>query len=87
MAKPNKALPKVMNQREAKSLLEDDGWTETLGGKHSVKMEKPGHRPITLPRHKGRKYSRDLTHRILSQAGLKGPVESAEEPEDAGAGR
>jgi predicted RNase H-like HicB family nuclease len=32
-----------------KRLLEANGWTETAGGKHVVKMTKPGHRPITLP--------------------------------------
>jgi hypothetical protein len=43
-------LPKTMNQREAKRLLEEHGWVETRGGKHVVKMTKPGHRPITPPR-------------------------------------
>jgi predicted RNA binding protein YcfA (HicA-like mRNA interferase family) len=65
-------LPRVISQRTGKKLLEDNGWTETLSGKHVVKMEKPGHRPITLPMHKGRDYSRDLTDQILRQAGLKG---------------
>jgi predicted RNA binding protein YcfA (HicA-like mRNA interferase family) len=36
-----------------------------------VKMEKPGHRPITLPMHHGSDYSRSLTAAILRQAGLK----------------
>jgi ribosomal protein L13E len=44
----------------------------TTGGKHQVKMVKRGHRPITLPRHKGRDYSRGLTAAILKQAGLRG---------------
>lgn len=61
-----------MGQRRAKELLEANGWTETAGGKHVVKMEKPGRRPITLPRHRGADYSRDLTDAILRQAGLKG---------------
>ena len=65
-------LPRVLNQQSAKRLLEDNGWEETLGGKHVVKMEKPGRRPITLPKHRGHDYSRDLTDRILRQAGLKG---------------
>lgn len=64
--------PRVMNQQAAKALLEHHGWTETLGGKHSVKMEKPGQRPITLPHHGGKDYSRDLTSSILREAGLKG---------------
>ncbi len=69
-------LPRTMNQRSGKKLLEENGWKETLGGKHNVKMEKRGHRPITLPNHGGDDYSRDLTDRILRQAGLKGSGES-----------
>lgn len=65
-------LPRVLNQRSAKALLEENGWTEERGGKHDVKMTKPGQRPITLPQHGGHDYSRDLTDRILRQAGLKG---------------
>jgi predicted RNase H-like HicB family nuclease len=41
------------NQRSMKRLLEANGWIETAGGKHVVKMTKPGHRPITLPHDKG----------------------------------
>jgi hypothetical protein len=53
--------------------LEANGWTETIGGKHNVKMEKPGQRPITLPHDKGGGgYARGLTAAILRQAGLKG---------------
>jgi predicted RNA binding protein YcfA (HicA-like mRNA interferase family) len=65
-------LPRVLSQRSAKKLLEEHGWTETLGGKHVVKMEKPGRRPITLPHHRGSDYSRSLTEALLRQAGLKG---------------
>ena len=43
-----------------------------LGGKHNVKMERPGERPITLPMHKGQDYSPSLTAAILRQAGLRG---------------
>jgi hypothetical protein len=61
------------NQRSIKRLLEANGWTETIGGKHNVKMEKPGQRPITLPHDKGGGgYARGLTAAILRQAGLKG---------------
>jgi len=69
MAKPVKP-PKVLSQAKAKALLISHGWTETLGGKHNVKMEKPGSRPITLPQHKGRDYSPDLRAAILREAGL-----------------
>jgi predicted RNase H-like HicB family nuclease len=30
-----------------------NGWTQARGGKHQVKMIKRGHRPISLPQHKG----------------------------------
>lgn len=69
-------LPKRLNQKLGIALLRSNGWTRTLGGKHVVKMEKPGHRPITLPHHKGATYSADLTNAILRQAGLKGDAES-----------
>lgn len=65
-------LPKVATQKELQALLEANGWTKTVGGKHNVKMEKLGERPITLPMHKGAKYGVGLTAGILRQAGLKG---------------
>ena len=40
-----------LNQRRGIRLLEQNGWTLTRGGKHAVKMEKPGHRPVTLRHH------------------------------------
>lgn len=63
-------LPSVLSQRSARKLLEANGWTEERGGKHAVKMTKPGWRPITLPDHKRRDYSKGLTQAILKQAGL-----------------
>lgn len=65
-------LPRVLNQRAAIRLLERNGWTRERGGKHYVKMVKSGRRPVTLPMHGGNDYSRDLTDRILREAGLKG---------------
>jgi predicted RNA binding protein YcfA (HicA-like mRNA interferase family) len=65
-------IPKTLNQRSMVRLLEEHGWIETLGGKHVVKMEKPGERPITLPMHKGRDYGPALRSEILRQAKLKG---------------
>jgi hypothetical protein len=45
-------LPRVLSQKSAKKLLEQNGWREALGGKHNVKMVKAGEsRPITLPQH------------------------------------
>lgn len=59
-----------LNQKRAIKLLENEGWNQTTGGKHAVKMEKPGERPITLPRHKGRDYGKGLSAAIRKQAGL-----------------
>ena len=73
-----RSLPRVLSQKTARVLLESEGWTQTLGGKHVVKMEKAGQRPITLPHHHGADYSPALTNAILKQAGLKGP-ETTEE--------
>jgi hypothetical protein len=67
--------PKALNQRGMKKLLEAHRWVETVGGKHVVKMEKRGHRPITLPANKRRDYPPDLRAAILKQAGLLGEVE------------
>jgi predicted RNA binding protein YcfA (HicA-like mRNA interferase family) len=64
------AVPKTMNQAEAEKLLAGHGWQQTKGGKHVIKMEKQGHRPITLPRHGGQQYSKGLTRAILKQAGI-----------------
>ena len=63
-------VPKTLDQRTAQKLLERNGWARTIGGKHNVKMEKSGQRPITLPQHRGQQYSRALTRSILRQAGL-----------------
>jgi predicted RNA binding protein YcfA (HicA-like mRNA interferase family) len=60
-----------LNQKAAQRLLELHGWTRTLGGKHVVKMVKPGHRPITLPHHGGKDYGKGLSAAIRRQAGLE----------------
>lgn len=61
------------SQQSLRKLLEANGWSETQGGKHVVKMTKPGHRPITLPHDKGRGgYPVSLSQAILKQAGLTG---------------
>jgi predicted RNA binding protein YcfA (HicA-like mRNA interferase family) len=62
--------PKRLSQKSAIKLLQEDGWTMSRGGKHVVKMVKPGQRPITLPMHKGAEYSAGLTRSILKAAGL-----------------
>ncbi|HWX96450.1 MAG TPA: type II toxin-antitoxin system HicA family toxin [Solirubrobacteraceae bacterium] len=58
------------NQKSMRKLLIDNGWSESRGGKHVVKMTKSGARPITLPMHGGRDYGKGLERAILRQAGL-----------------
>lgn len=59
-----------MNQKQWIAELERQGWVNTKGGKHNVKMTKPGSRPITLPMHKGQTYAKGLDSAIRRQAGL-----------------
>ena len=61
---------KTLNQKEAIKVLEAAGWTLERGGKHQVKMTKPGHRPITLPANKRQTYPKGLDSAIRRQAGL-----------------
>jgi predicted RNA binding protein YcfA (HicA-like mRNA interferase family) len=59
-----------MNQKQWIKALQEHGWTLERGGKHQTKMTKPGSRPITLPEHKRRAYSKGLEAEIRRQAGL-----------------
>ncbi len=61
----------TLSQKKAIKLLKENGWTQARGGKHQIKMTKPGRRPITLPHHKGRDYQSGLARAILKQAGLQ----------------
>ncbi|MGH7488925.1 MAG: type II toxin-antitoxin system HicA family toxin [bacterium] len=61
----------TLNQKKAIKLLKENGWMQTRGGKHQVKMTKAGCRPITLPQHKARDYPPGLASAILKQAGLQ----------------
>lgn len=63
-------IPKTLNQKSARKLLEWHEWTRERGGKHVVKMTKPGMRPITLPYNHGEDYPPGLRAAILKQAGL-----------------
>lgn len=63
-------MSKLLSQKTARKLLEGHGWSKTVGGKHNVKMEKAGMRPITLPQHKGGDYSIGLSRSILKAAGI-----------------
>ena len=58
-------MPDLLDQKTARKLLAQHGWTCTAGGKHNVKMEKEGRRPITLPRHGGQTYGKGLSAAIL----------------------
>lgn len=60
----------ILSQKKARALLEADGWTCERGGKHAVKMTKPGERPITLPHHGGKDYGKGLSAAIRRQAGI-----------------
>jgi predicted RNA binding protein YcfA (HicA-like mRNA interferase family) len=64
-------MSSLLSQKTAKKLMEQNGWTVDTGGKHVIKMTKPGCRPVTLPQHGGEEYSKDLSNRIRKQAGLK----------------
>ncbi|MGZ6617301.1 MAG: type II toxin-antitoxin system HicA family toxin [Solirubrobacteraceae bacterium] len=68
---PSGAMAKLLDQRRAIRLLTNDGWTESRGGKHVVKMVKDGQRPVTLPRNHGQPYSKGLSAAIVKQAGVK----------------
>jgi predicted RNA binding protein YcfA (HicA-like mRNA interferase family) len=50
-------MAEVHNQKSMQRLLEAHGWARGKAGKHVVRMQKKGQRPITLPMHKGRDYS------------------------------
>lgn len=57
----------ILNQKSAQRLAQENGWSKTQGGKHNVKMEKEGFRPVTLPHHGGKDYGKDLSSRIRKQ--------------------
>ena len=67
---PGGGVSRVLSQKAAIRLLRDHGWTQSIGGKHNVKMIKDGSRPITPPQHKGQDYGIGLTRAILRQAGI-----------------
>ena len=51
--------------------LKSEGWTQGRGGKHQVKMSKPGHRPITLPEHKAMPTQRASKASFVSKQGFR----------------
>lgn len=64
------SVANLLSQKKARKLLEEHGWTCTIGTKHNVKMEKAGERPITLPMKSGQDYGKGLSAAIRRQAGL-----------------
>jgi predicted RNA binding protein YcfA (HicA-like mRNA interferase family) len=64
-------VAETLNQKQAIRTLRLHGWVRSAGGKHQVKMVKPGRRPITLPQNKGRDYPAGLVFAILKQADLR----------------
>jgi len=58
-------------QKEWIKRLRGAGWTLERGGKHQVKMTKPGHRPITLPENKRSAYSTGFEAELRRQADLQ----------------
>ena len=63
-------MAEPLSQKKAQKLLEEHGCVKTQGGKHVIKMEKKGERPITLPHHRGQDYGKGLSAAIRRQAGL-----------------
>lgn len=57
-------------QKEWIKRLQSEGWTLERGGKHQVKMTRPGYRPITLPENKRRAYSKGFEAQLRREAGL-----------------
>jgi hypothetical protein len=60
--------PKTLSQKTARKWLISLGWVEEKGGKHVVKMTKPGCRPLTLPMNKGADYPKGLRAAIVREA-------------------
>lgn len=60
----------LLDQKTARELLQKRGWRVGVPARHGIKMEKPGRRPVILPKHHGRPYGKGLNHAIVRQAGL-----------------
>lgn len=64
------SIPKVVDQSVMIQILEAHGWLLARGGKHNVKMTKPGERPIPLPQNHGKDYPKQTRDGILKQANI-----------------
>jgi hypothetical protein len=58
-------------QKEWIKRLQRAGWSLERGGKHQVKMTKPGQRPVTLPENKRRAYSKGFEAQLRRETGLQ----------------
>ena len=58
-------------QKELIKKLKENEWTQSVGGKHQVKMTREGHRPVTIPEFKGETLPVGLSQAILKQAGIE----------------
>jgi predicted RNA binding protein YcfA (HicA-like mRNA interferase family) len=63
------AKRKRYTQKQLIKLLKEQGWEQSTGGKHQVKMTREGHRPVTIPEFKGETLPVGLSQAILKQAG------------------
>lgn len=59
-----------MTQKQWIKVFTAAGWSQETGGRHQVKMTKPGQRPITLPENKRQVYSKGFEAALRRQAGL-----------------
>ncbi|HEY1688358.1 MAG TPA: type II toxin-antitoxin system HicA family toxin [Solirubrobacteraceae bacterium] len=60
-------------QKEWIKRLQSEGWTLERGGKHQVKMTKPGRRPITLPENHRRAYGKGMEAQLRRELRQDGP--------------
>ncbi|MEJ7798369.1 MAG: type II toxin-antitoxin system HicA family toxin [Solirubrobacteraceae bacterium] len=57
-------------QKEWIRVLQDSGWTRDRGGKHQVKMTKPGERPDHAAREQAPRLQQGFEAALRRQAGL-----------------
>ncbi len=65
------AKRKRYTQKALIKKLKENGWEQGVGGKHQVKMNREGHRPVTIPEFKGETLPVGLSQAILKQAGIE----------------
>ncbi|MDE3130752.1 MAG: hypothetical protein KGL16_06325 [Acidobacteriota bacterium] len=58
-----------MKQKQWIELMRREGWRQTPGGSHQVKMTMAGRRPITLPDNHRRAYSKGFEAQLRREIG------------------